>query len=185
MRALILVLLVLAGCKKDDETPKKKAPETTVEPGPGERLTRRLSHTAYDNTIADLMGFPSTWGQDLAPDNVVDGWRNNADALLVGSLLADQYRLAAEEIAEVAVSDHLERLLDCDPYTSGANYCARSFIIDFGQRAFRRPLLDEEVDRYHAIYAASEPEDGYDEAIGWLIAALLQSPHFLYPGRQA
>ena len=89
------------------------------------------------------MGFESVWGAGFAPDNVVDGWRNNADALVVGSLLADQYRLAAEGIAAEAVESHFDRLVDCDPYVSGANYCARTFIIDFGLRAFRRPLLFE------------------------------------------
>ena len=180
----VLALLVVGSCKKDEAVGAEGIvdPVATLpaEPGPGVRLNRRLSHSAYDNTIEDLMGFESVWAESFAPDNVVDGWRNNADALVVGSLLADQYRLAAEGLAAEAVANHLERLVDCDPYVSGANYCARTFIIDFGLRAFRRPLLDDEVDRYHAIYTASEPEDGFDEAMGWVIAGLLQSPHFLY-----
>jgi len=183
MISLALALLISCACNQEDRggpLDVSTEPGDLADPGPGERLNRRLSHTAYDNTVADLMGFPSIWAEDFAPDNVVDGWRNNADALVVGSLLADQYRLAAEEIASEAVANHIDRLVDCDPFSQGANYCARAFIIDFGQRAFRRPLLDDEVDRYHAIYSASEPEDGFDEAIGWVITGLLQSPHFLY-----
>ena len=63
-----------------------------------------LTHTAYDNTIVDLLGVSSDYGKSFAADNVVDGFFNNAEALTVTGLLADQYRDAAENIAAQAIT---------------------------------------------------------------------------------
>ena len=52
----VLILLLVGGCKKDESTGSAKEGDTTetaasAEPGPGARLNRRLSHSAYDNTV--------------------------------------------------------------------------------------------------------------------------------------
>jgi hypothetical protein len=58
--------------------------------------------------------------------------------------------------------------------------CARSFIRDFGQRAFRRPLTDENAMPYEVQFQAAL--DAYDFASGveWTIFSMLQAPAFLY-----
>ncbi|MEE2830491.1 MAG: DUF1592 domain-containing protein [Myxococcota bacterium] len=152
--------------------------EDEIEPGP--RLLRRLSHPEYDATLSDLFGYDLSSGEGFAPDNVVGGYDNNATVLGVSSLLADQYRTAAEALAQEVVASHLSEVLGCDPASLGEAACARSFIVEFGARAFRRPLTGADVLRYEGLWSTVAAEDGFEVGIQWVITGMLQSPHFLY-----
>jgi hypothetical protein len=153
-------------------------PEATAcEDAPGPRRIWRLTHSEYDRTILDLVGVDLAAGSSFASDVAVDGYRNDAEALTVSSLLADQYRTAAEDIASALTVDDL---LPCSPTEVGATTCAVLFIDDFGQRAFRRPLNQDEIERYAVLWAEVAVEDGFDEGARWVVTAMLQSPHFLY-----
>ena len=166
---MIALMLLAAGCGGPDAS--------CGEDDPGERLLRRLTHSEYDRTVGDLLGVDEEPGRFFAADPVIEGFRNDAEALGVDGLLADQYRGAAEELAAtVAVST----LLPCDPDASGAEDCAMDFVEHFGLRAFRRPLSDDDVVRYVDLWATVAADDGFDEGIRWVITAMLQSPHFLY-----
>ncbi|MFO0589477.1 MAG: DUF1592 domain-containing protein [Polyangiaceae bacterium] len=147
-------------------------------PSRGNRMLRRLSRAEYDATIHDLLGIDSTWGAAFGADTVVNGFDNNASALVVSPLLADQVRRAAEEIADAAFESPAS-LLPCDPAT-GDEACAASFVDTFGARAFRRPLDASDHDRYMTLYAAVAAEDGFLEGVKTVLTAMLQSPHFLY-----
>ncbi len=114
-------------------------------------MLRRLSHKEYDATVSDLLGLDCTLGASFAPDEVVDGYTNDAEALGIQPLLADQYRAAAEDLAwEV----DLDGLLPCDPWTLGQTACAMVFAEDFGFRAFRRPMTEQELDLVHDLFGA-------------------------------
>jgi hypothetical protein len=143
---------------------------------PARRL-RRLTHVEYDRTIRDLVGLDMSLAAGFAPDNVVDGYDNDADALLVSGLLADQYRAAAEAVADAMLAD-LATHLPCDA-ADGAS-CAEAFLVQFGRRAFRRPVEADELARYAALHGELAADDGFEEALRWTTAAMLQSPAFLY-----
>lgn len=143
---------------------------------PGPRMLRRLSHRDYQNTIRDLLGVEVDASRELTPDNVVHGFDNNARALQVSALLADQYRDLAERLAAEA---ELGALVPCEVASGGAS-CARAFIARFGLQLFRRPLTDDDVARYAEIYTLVAEDDGFEEGIRWVLTAMLQSPHFLY-----
>lgn len=145
----------------------------------GRRLLRRLSHVEYDNTIEDLFGIASQWGASLAPDNVSHGYNNNAEALQVSALLVDQYMNAAEDIANEVVGQRLDDILPCEFGDRNLN-CAEDFLMEYGTRIFRRPLSSDEMGIYLGLFDDVYCEEGFSEAIKWTIAALLQSPHFLY-----
>ena len=151
---------------------------TCSEVKPGGRMLRRLSRHEYDATIKDLFGFDSKWGASFTADTVVNGFDNNASALKVTPLLADQARRAAEEIAELAMQSP-GGLVPCDP-AAGDAACADKFIDSFGKRAFRRPLDDADRKRYADLYAAVAADAGFAEAVKTVISAILQSPYFLY-----
>ncbi|MEQ1565173.1 MAG: DUF1588 domain-containing protein [Myxococcota bacterium] len=144
-----------------------------AEPG---RLLRRLTHPEYARTVADLLGVEAAAGT-FAADPIVDGFRNDAAALGVSDLLADQYRTSAEALAAAA---DLRSSLPCDPAAVGDATCASLFIEDFGFRAFRRPLTQADIHRYLAVWTEVALEDGFDAGIEWVVVAMLQSPHFLY-----
>ncbi|MBK8259183.1 MAG: DUF1592 domain-containing protein [Polyangiaceae bacterium] len=148
------------------------------EPARGNRMLRRLSRAEYDSTITDLFGFPSSWGAAFGADTVVNGFDNNASALVVSPLVADQMRTAAEEIAE-KVFDNPSSVYPCDP-NSDANTCADQFIHTMGKRVFRRPLTTGDPTRYKALFTAVSTADGFDEGAKTVLSAMLQSPHFLY-----
>lgn len=140
----------------------------------GPRLMRRLTHDEYDRTITALLGAASRRADTLAQDPHVSGYSNHAPSLTVSPLLADQYRVHAEAIAADA---DLSVLVTCAP----GRDCAAAFIREFGANAFRRGLETEEVDRYLGLYDALVAEgDEFEDAVRWIIAAMLQSVHFLY-----
>jgi len=141
----------------------------------GKRRLRLLTRFEFDNTLRDLLYLDSQWGQSLPAEEVVHGFDNNADERAVGQLLTDKLLSAAEQAAVAAVAN-LARHVSCAP----GDECAKQFIQDFGLRAFRRPLKDGEKMRYQSLYTAVAAEDGYTEGIEAIIAAMLQSPNFLY-----
>ncbi|MEC7987080.1 MAG: DUF1588 domain-containing protein [Myxococcota bacterium] len=144
---------------------------------PGKRLLRRLSHVEFDNSITDLFGIDSEWGQHFSPDNVSHGFNNNAGALQVTTLLSDQYMNAAEQIAQTAVQQNMNLLVSCSPKNIA---CGEEFLLRYGTKIFRRPLNNDEMEEYLSFFSEIYYEDGFEEALTWTIAGLLQSPHFLY-----
>jgi hypothetical protein len=147
-------------------------------PDPGGRLLRRLSRAEYDATIHDLFNIDGAHGEKFTADTVVKGFDNNAAALRVSPLLADQVRQAAEDIAKQVMTSP-GSLLPCDA-AKGDAACAKQFIDTFGKRAFRRPLTDADRARYLSLYEGVAGQDGFTEGIKTVLAAVLQSPHFLY-----
>ncbi len=145
----------------------------------GGRILRRLSRSEYDQTIQDLFGIPSAWGESLSSDTVVNGFDNNASALVVSPLFADQARSAAEEIADV-VFGNPSAILPCDPVAMGEVECATLWIDTIGKRAFRRPLDEADRERYLALYKLVATTDGFLDGAKTVVVAMLQSPHFLY-----
>jgi hypothetical protein len=146
------------------------APDTSAK-----RQLRLLTRFEYDNTLRDLLYVDAKWGQSFPAEEMVNGFDNNADARAVGPLLSDKLLTASEEAATAAIPN-LSRHVSC----AAGDACAREFIQKFGERAFRRPLLDAERTRYQTLYTSVASVDGYTEGIKTVIAAMLQSPHFLY-----
>ncbi|MBK8261939.1 MAG: DUF1592 domain-containing protein [Nannocystis sp.] len=147
--------------------------------GAGARRVRRLDHREYQQTLDALLRRAFTAPVTFAPDDVIDGYSNNASALKVSPLLAGQYREAAEAAADEIAAD-LAAFLPCDPVSVGEPECAAAFIKDFGRRAYRRPLSAAEQQRYEDLFKEFAAEDGFAPAIRWVSAAILQSPGFLY-----
>lgn len=153
-------------------------------PGPLPRMVR-LTHEQYDTTVSDLLGGPTTPSDDFLGDPTVAGFHNNAEALVVSDRLARDYRRAAEDLAGSFMADpeRLAAVLPCDA-ASGDASCAEAFIRSFGRRAYRRPLTDDELQKYGALYASGaglyDSGSDFEQGIRLVTEAFLQSPHFLY-----
>ncbi|WP_437590918.1 DUF1592 domain-containing protein [Sorangium sp. So ce1000] len=154
-------------------------------PQPGAAPLRRLSNYEYTNTLKDL--FSGVSGVAAAVDKAVAtfptepeslGFRNNASFLTVGSLVAQKYLDAAEEIAAVAA--HASGLVSCDPAEVGGLECARDFIRTFGAKAYRRPLTEAEVQSYEERFTAGSDGYTFEDGIEWVVFSMLQSPNVLY-----
>lgn len=158
----------------------------TISPGPAP--ARRLTRWEYNNTVRDLLGDVTRPADAFPADEEALGFSNNATALTTSSTLVQSYMLASEGLAERA-TENLPALLSCDPSSTGAaggEACVRTFVASFGQRAFRRPLADDEVEGFLGLYregsaALEEGVAGGPRAgVRLVIEAMLQSPPFLY-----
>ena len=116
---------------------------------------RRLTRFEYKNTVADLLKVDASPADDLPPDEVSDGFDNNAGVLTVSALHAEKYVLVSEALAKTAVQN-LAALTGCDAATSGEDACAQTFARSFGRRAFRRPTTAD--DEAALVIAAGDRE---------------------------
>ena len=165
----------------DDSDPMD--PDAAAECDGGERITvvpiRRLSHIEYRRTLADLLPGITLPQTELPDDLAVHGFENQVDSLNPSALLIERYSEVAGAAAQQAVAQGLDGLLDCDP-DADLEGCAATFVRGFGLRAFRRPLLDGEVERFTGFLLDQVGAVGFEGAVQLTLEAFLQSPGFLY-----
>jgi hypothetical protein len=147
---------------------------------------RRLTRFEYNNTVRDLFGDTTQPANLLPPEELGNGFGNDADKISVSSLLAEQYGTVAEGIAARATSspDALASLSPCASTLAAdtEDACMRTVIEDLASRAFRRPLAAAEADELFALGQTLRETAGatFATAIAGVIEAILQSPDFLY-----
>ena len=171
--------LVGAGCggSGEGETGETEA-EDEQEVDPGAKLpARRLSHFEYQNTLRDLFPHIEVPELSLPADPSSEGFDNDGEALLPSTLLIEHYDEVARGVASLA-SEDLPTLLGCDP-NEGA-VCAQHFVDDFGARAFRRPLSEQERADLMVFYAEAPGDTDMRAGTELTVALILQSPQFLY-----
>ncbi|HET6280119.1 MAG TPA: DUF1592 domain-containing protein [Polyangia bacterium] len=151
-----------------------------IVPEPNRVTMRRLNQNEYDNTVRDLLGTTSTPARVFLNDTQTHGFDNNGDLLGLTPTRLDQYFKAAETLADEALKAPLRaKILSCDPAMGDA--CIRTFVTSFGERAFRRPVTDEEVTDYLALAAKARTAMAMpEEVVHTVLQALLMSPHFLF-----
>lgn len=153
---------------------------TAAEPGPAP--LRRLTADQYRRTVTDLLGPEVVVTARLDPDRPIGGLREVGTSY--GSTSArgvEAFEQSALDLAGQAMaSPELRRgLLPCDGDIDHA--CVESFVRRFGRRAYRRPLTEAEVERLTALAAhATDVLGNPAEALELVLAAILQSPHFLW-----
>jgi uncharacterized protein DUF1592/uncharacterized protein DUF1588/uncharacterized protein DUF1595/uncharacterized protein DUF1587/uncharacterized protein DUF1585 len=146
---------------------------------PGGAPIRRMTRFEYNNAVRDLLGDTTRPADTFVAEEEALGFNNQATALGVTQLLAEQYMEASESIAARAAKDW-KKLLPCDPVKTGEDVCAAQFILAFGQKAFRRPLAQAESERLQQLYAWGKQQYDFSTGLQLVIQAALQSPRFLY-----
>jgi hypothetical protein len=154
-------------------------------PSPGTAPLRRLSNAEYRNTVGDLFSgvadigtLVATATREFPAEAESLGFHNSAQFLTVQTLTAQKYMDAAEAIAEKAALNPL--VVGCTPVTGKEMDCAKTFIRDFGARAYRRPITAAEATRYEAQFQTALTSYGFSTGVEWTIYSVLQSPAFLY-----
>jgi hypothetical protein len=141
-------------------------------------VLRRLTNSQYDNTIRDLLKDTSNPASDFPPEDFVNGFKDQYEALTVTPLLAEVYGNAAEQLAADAfLRGDFHGLIPCKPASDNDAACRTKFIETFGRRAFRRPLEPEEVVRYTKVFRSEKP---FLRGAQTVIEAMLQSPDFIF-----
>lgn len=147
---------------------------------PGRSPMRRLTRAEFDNTVRELLGETRDLGRAFAPEEESLGFRNNADALQLSPLLAEQIMEAAEKIATAAVARLPSFAPACDVAKDGEDTCARRFVEGWGKRAWRRAITPEETTELLGIFVAGKSGGKYEDGIALVIQRMIQSPFFLY-----
>jgi len=141
---------------------------------------RRLTNVEYDNTARDLLGGDIPELPEQPSDAVLKGsFENDALSLGPSDVRVARYETAAMLLGAHAVNDATarDRVLPC--LTADAE-CGRQFVESFGKRAFRRPLTDDELDRWVGFFESQRASIDFDAGVQLTIAAMLQAPQFLY-----
>lgn len=132
----------------------------------------RLTNAQYERTVYDLLGVEATGLLAAEQEGVIN------------RTVWDGYIISAEYIADQVMSDPAlkSRFMKCTPAGDGTE-CLRQTIVEFGKRAYRRPLTDEEIasfdERIIARRAEITPTDAPDEVAKRILTTFLQSPGFL------
>jgi len=161
------------------------------------RKIRRLSNREYNNVVRDLLWDNTQPASGFLDDSYANGYDNGSALLTVQTDQAERYQLAAEQLAQTAVNNHLVELLggcipdkplpgqtvaspnNLRPMADGGP-CVDRFFQTFPQRAFRRPPTADEIARLRGVYQTAARLGGYPLGIQTTIEAILQSPAFLY-----
>jgi len=155
-------------------------------PAPASRVPR-LTHEQWENTVQDLFELPAPPGEadGFRPDPNVQGYifDNNGQSMEVDQSLWSSYQRASSTIAATVTGDPGTLDFIAPPGGDDATR-ARSFVTDFGLRAYRRPLSDAEVDELVAVYDVGTTRysgtTAFEGGVRLVIEAILQSPFFLY-----
>jgi hypothetical protein len=132
--------------------------------------------------VRDLLFDSSKPGDRLPPEVKGNGFSNDAASLTTSRSHVDAYHEVASTLARGVTSDPaaLAKLSECDVASQGEDVCAKSFVADFGRKAFRRNLTEAENAALYAVYQAGKEGTGHLDGLRAVIEMALQSPQFLY-----
>jgi len=143
---------------------------------------RRLTHSQYDHTVRDLLGDQSQPASSFPKEDFINGFKNQLEGQGISPLQAEAYSKAAERLAAAAFRGGDQRgLVPGTPSSATDASLADQFVRQFGRRAFRRPLTDDEAKLYSQLLLseAARTQDFYAGA-ALVVEAMLQSPHYLF-----
>lgn len=143
---------------------------------------RRLTRVQYKNVIADLLGADIAIPKILEPDVAKSGLISvGASGVSYSPRGVESIESASFSIAAQITSseDLLQQLVPCGATPS--NECLKEALNAFASRAYRRPVSEEEVQRLLSVIRPAEAVLGdWKKGIEYAIAAVLQSPNFLF-----
>ncbi len=82
---------------------------------------------------------------------------------------------------ETGTTPSREKIFICEPGTaSRQDACASQIISNIAHRAFRRPIMDAELEDMMAMYRQGSSEAGFDRGIELALQRILAGPEFLF-----
>jgi hypothetical protein len=142
--------------------------------GVGPRILRRLTSHQLHNTLVAIFDDAGVPEAQVLDDPVVRGFTVDAHEAVIRDLGAQQVMQYAEIVADWAVTETLPAMVPCQDHTPA---CHEQVVRELGAKFHREPLADTTVGPYTALMAE---EASFDDALRQLVAALVQSPFFLY-----
>ncbi|MEM9195202.1 MAG: DUF1592 domain-containing protein [Myxococcota bacterium] len=191
MTRAVLILVaasVVVGCSEDVESDPDLMPGP-VELGPAPEYAYpaaavpRLTQSQYRRAVQDILGENVVPPPALEPDVSIDGFvAIGAAQTSVSARGVEQYEAAAYSVAAQALSEENRgALVSCAPAGARDDGCATTVVQQVGRRAFRRDVTAEETTQLVAIAGeAGETLNDFYSGLEFALAAILQSPHFLF-----
>ena len=193
------------------EVPRMEFENTVVVLLDGEELYRTNVGGAADHKAIDLrldpaveeindrlrkIRFNATAGQhELAVTFVHRSFAESDERTRTIALEGGQERIQAAhalqirgplEVTGVGDSASREKIFVCEPTESSEERrCAAEIVTQLAERAFRRPITDEDLGGLMAFYDASIRDGGFEAGVRDALAAILASPHFIYRAETA
>lgn len=155
---------------------------TATGPDPIARL-HKLTASAFTNSLRDLLGSDvplSPVEQDLDREGFYSVGNSTVSVSPAGIVQYEE-AVGAATAHVFADATRAAAVLACVPASGGDVECAKTALGKLGRRAFRRPLSDDELARFVAVFSDIAAEAGSVlEGLRYAVSAILQSPSFLY-----
>ena len=149
---------------------------------PTEIWLQRLTISEYIGTVQQTIGVDITEQATtlLPPDIRADGFSNTAYNLNVDLKHIETYAHLAEQIVQkVDVAKFAARFSKSRKLSTDDTM--RDFVADMGAWILRGSLDEREISIYSGIATTIASTGGsYDEAVGLILEAMIQSPRFIY-----
>ena len=158
------------------------APASGEVPAATRSALRRLTAAEYDNTVRDLVGDEAASAALYLPADARAPFDNEYTGQIPSAALVEGADVLAGDIVQRLLADPARRdaVVGCMPTGPDDEACMRSFVESLGRRAFRRPLLQEEVDARVSLLAHAEEAGDFWFAIDLALRSILTDPAFLY-----
>jgi hypothetical protein len=153
------------------------------EVNPGRVVIHRLNRAEYNNTVRDLFGLPLHPADAFPSDDVGYGFDNIGDVLSMSPLLMEKYFAAAEKIVTEAWrhEEVRKRILVAPLDTDKKTQAVRQILRGFAERAWRRPVNEDEMRRLVRVFEVAERSgDKTEVGIQLAMRATLSSPNFIF-----
>ncbi|MEM6733289.1 MAG: DUF1592 domain-containing protein, partial [Myxococcota bacterium] len=193
LRPTLAFAVLFAACTNEVGAPLDPFTEVGLAPGAGPSTAelcaneplvptsaplRRLTVEEYENSVADLFPGVSLPAVALIRDSRKDGFTNNVLTQGVSALSVERLEEAAMSVATAAVAE-IATWASCTPEGDGSA-CARHIAVEWGERAFRRPLEPEEIAELEAFVTGQIAQAGFEDTVRMVLWSLLESPMFQY-----
>ena len=159
--------------------------EPCVPPRPlaGQRMVR-LSFDQIAFALVPLIGAAAT--ENIATLHELPTLENRSfpplQSAREGTLVTDSVFLLGDAVAQAVgkyVFENFSVFTGCG--VSPTDDCAQAFVLDFAERAFRRPLTQEEQANISNVYVTAKSLGGtVEQATQYGVYAVIESPRFLY-----
>ena len=173
-----------SGCTGDKDTGEAQStPSAEPKPQPSPPSLRRLTISQYRNVILDTFGDGLLVPTNLEPDVETEGFKSlGAGISSISPVGVERYESASYSIAEqiVAEPDRLAYWFACELTVSPSQTCIYNGIDSLGLELWRKPLSDDQRQRLNGLYDVISGQTDPLTGVEYILAALLQSPHFLY-----
>ncbi|MEC8050075.1 MAG: DUF1592 domain-containing protein [Myxococcota bacterium] len=189
---LSLLLIAASACQSKEENPSNPPLELTdmaeaqsysaIEAGAPS--LRRLTQTQFYNSVKSVFGDEIVVPKLAEPDLSIGGLLSvGASTTTVTPRGVESLETVAYQLADQAISNEAirSRVITCEPTGVSDENCMREIIEALGPRLWRRVLTNEELSQLVSlgIQSAGTLQD-FDEGLTFPIAALIQSPNFMY-----